>query len=269
MWTGCGKQAPVAAAPPAPAPAPAPPPPEKPSIVRFQVEPRQIEQGSGATLSWQVDRAYEVHIDPDIGLVQPGGSAKIHPRQSTTYVLLAKGPGGDIKGEATVTVRVPPPAPDEGRDRLRLEQIADELKDVYFDYNKSDLRPDGVEALNKVAEVLKRTGIAVLIEGHCDERGSAEYNLAMGDRRAQTVKSYLMSLGVAEAQLATVSYGKENPQCFDATEQCWQLNRRAHFTPRVEAAPSVSAKPAAADHRSGQPGRRRASARPSTLPHAG
>ena len=104
------------------------------------------------------------------------------------------------------------------------------LKDAFFDYDKADLRDDARTALSTDAEWLKRyRTIQFLIEGHCDERGTSEYNLALGDRRANAAKEYLVSLGVDASRIKTVSYGKERPFCNESTEDCWQQNRRAHF----------------------------------------
>jgi peptidoglycan-associated lipoprotein len=104
------------------------------------------------------------------------------------------------------------------------------LKDAFFDYDKADLRDDARTALSTDAEWLKRyRSIQFLIEGHCDERGTSEYNLALGDRRANAAKEYLVSLGVDASRIKTVSYGKERPFCNDSSEDCWQQNRRAHF----------------------------------------
>jgi len=104
------------------------------------------------------------------------------------------------------------------------------LKDAFFDYDKSDLRDDARTALAADADWLKKNRtIQFLIEGHCDERGTSEYNLALGDRRANAAKEYLVSLGVDASRVRTVSYGKERPFCNQSSEDCWQQNRRAHF----------------------------------------
>ncbi len=102
--------------------------------------------------------------------------------------------------------------------------------DAFFDYDKSDLRLDGRDALSKTAEFLRSYAqVKVIIEGHCDERGSTEYNLGLGERRAQAAKNFLVSLGVSADRIETVSYGKERPFCTEHDENCWQQNRRAHF----------------------------------------
>jgi peptidoglycan-associated lipoprotein len=104
------------------------------------------------------------------------------------------------------------------------------LGDAYFDYDQSDLRDDARTALSANAEWLKKyPPIQILIEGHCDERGTSAYNLALGDRRANAARDYLASLGVSAARVKTVSYGKERPFCTESSESCWQQNRRAHF----------------------------------------
>lgn len=109
------------------------------------------------------------------------------------------------------------------------------MRDAYFDLDRHDLRADARQALVSDAELLKQVlsqypSIQVIIEGHCDERGSAEYNLALGAMRAGTAKEFLQSLGVPAAMLGTISYGKERPLCTLQTEECWQKNRRAHLT---------------------------------------
>jgi peptidoglycan-associated lipoprotein len=139
----------------------------------------------------------------------------------------------------------PPPAPapappatpralteEEVFSRKSVDQLNAErpLTDAYFDYDKSDLREDGRASLQKDAEYLKKwSSVVVSVEGHCDSRGSSEYNLALGSRRATAVKDYLVSLGVAANRITVVSKGKEQPFCGDESESCWQQNRRGHF----------------------------------------
>ena len=135
----------------------------------------------------------------------------------------------------------PPPAPtppaaprtptdEEVFARKSLDELSHELSDVYFDLDESAIRDDGRAPLQRDAEWLKRwTSTQITIEGHCDERGSAEYNLGLGSRRAATVKDYLVSLGVPSSRITVVSKGKEQPFCTDHNESCWQQNRRGHF----------------------------------------
>jgi len=105
------------------------------------------------------------------------------------------------------------------------------VMDGYFDYDQADIQSDAREALSRTAEFLRTNRqVRVMIEGHCDERGSTEYNLALGDRRAQAARQFLISLGVSADRIETVSWGKERPFCTESNETCWQQNRRAHFT---------------------------------------
>jgi peptidoglycan-associated lipoprotein len=104
------------------------------------------------------------------------------------------------------------------------------VKDAYFDYDKADIRTDARDALSQTAQFLRSyPQVKVVLEGHCDERGSTEYNLALGDRRAAAAKQFLVSLGISGDRVETVSYGKEKPFCSASTDECWQQNRRGHF----------------------------------------
>ena len=133
----------------------------------------------------------------------------------------------------------PAPAPtpralteDEIFARKSVDELNSEkpLDDVFFDLDKSDLRDDARNALQKDADWMKRwTGTQVTVEGHCDSRGSSEYNLSLGSRRANAVKDYLVNLGVAGNRVTIVSKGKEQPFCSEEGESCWQQNRRGHF----------------------------------------
>ncbi len=111
-----------------------------------------------------------------------------------------------------------------------VEKSLVEFRDVLFDYDKYDIRTDGRAVLDSVAPWLKKnTRVKVLIEGHCDERGTNEYNLALGEKRAKAAKDYFISKGIAPSRLSTITYGEEKPICLDQSENCWQRNRRAHF----------------------------------------
>jgi len=131
------------------------------------------------------------------------------------------------------TVR-PTPVPDVREDVLSEDLAAlnrrGYLKDVFFDYDKANLRDDARSSLAADADWLKRyPSVQILIEGHCDERGTSEYNLSLGDRRANAAREYLASLGVEESRIKTVSYGKERPFGTQSTGGCWKDNRRAHL----------------------------------------
>jgi len=119
--------------------------------------------------------------------------------------------------------------------KAALNDLLAKLTDALFDYDQSTIRPDATEALKGDVAVIRNIladypSQKLLIEGHADERGSAEYNLALGDRRAHAVEQFLASMSIPDSQLSVVSYGKEKPVCTEETEQCWQRNRRAHVT---------------------------------------
>jgi peptidoglycan-associated lipoprotein len=118
---------------------------------------------------------------------------------------------------------VRPPAPAEFRDNANLQ-------DIHFDFDKSDIRPGDAKILDGNAGWLKgNANQLVLIEGHCDERGTNEYNLALGERRAKSTMNYLVAQGVQANRITIISYGEERPLCTDKNETCWARNRRAHF----------------------------------------
>jgi len=141
------------------------------------------------------------------------------------------GPGGSADATARVTVTPPPPPPPAPAPQPSIDELfTKNVKDAYFDYDKADIRPDAREALTQTAQFLRSNAqVRVTIEGHADERGSTEYNLALGDRRAQAVKDFLASQGITADRMETVSYGKERPVCTDKNEQCYQQNRRGHL----------------------------------------
>jgi len=237
---GCKKKAAIAPPPPPPPPPkekPAPPPP-KPVIASFTAEPSSIERGQSSTLRWSVSDATDIQIAPGIGSVSAQDSRQVYPSSTTTYTLTAKGPGGTATATTTVTVTAPPPPPPpkpQPPKKTLSERLASEVQDAYFDYDKSEIREDARATLSRNSDALKAIlndfpGATVVIEGHCDERGSAEYNLGLGDRRATSAKEYLVQMGVPADRLKTVSYGKERPQCTEHEESCWQKNRRVHFS---------------------------------------
>ena len=129
-------------------------------------------------------------------------------------------PGAAAAGPRAATAR---PSPAEF-------MAVDALKDIHFDFDKYDIRADDAKTLDADAAWLKtNSSHLVLIEGHCDERGTNEYNLALGERRAKSTMNYLVSQGVQASRVTIISYGEERPQCTEKTEGCWAKNRRAHF----------------------------------------
>ena len=227
---GCKKKE-APAAPPEAA-APAPPQPQ----ATLSVSPDTIQRGGSATLTWSTQNATSVNID-GIGAVQPSGSQAVSPDSSTTYHLTAQGPGGMAEATARLTVTAPatapveaPPAHAETPSPTEVDLFEQNVKDIYFDYDKYDLRADAQPVVAADAAFLSaHPSIKFTIEGHCDERGSTEYNLALGDNRANSAREALIKAGVKADQIKTISYGKEKPFCTEHTEECWQQNRRDHF----------------------------------------
>ena len=166
-----------------------------------------------------------------IGSVQPSGSQVVSPSESTNYSLTAKGAGGTQNATTRLTVTPPPPAPPPPPAGPTDEELfAQDIKDIYFDYDKSDLRADQNAALQ--ADMLflnQHPNIHFTIEGHCDERGSIEYNVALGEQRAATVKNALSVAAIDPGRMNVISFGKEKPFCTESNEACWQQNRRGHF----------------------------------------
>jgi len=137
---------------------------------------------------------------------------------------------------AAVTPPAARPAPNypPAATRARIDELLAKIEDAYFDYNKATIRPDAVKALQadsaELRDILAQyPNYKLTIEGHCDERGSEEYNMALGDRRAAASKEYLVEVGIPAVQLNVISYGKESPECTEHDETCWQRNRRVHI----------------------------------------
>lgn len=213
-----------------PAPPPPPPPPAPPApTASLSANPNTINQGEPTTLTWQTTNATEVNID-GIGAVNTSGSRQVTPAESTTYHLIAKGAGGTQDATARVTVNVAPAPPPTTSNATEEQLFAQYVKDVYFDYDKADIRPSEQAAIQADAQFLQQhSSIRFTIEGHCDERGSTEYNLALGTSRADAVKNALIQAGVSGSRIKVYSYGKEKPFCTQSNESCWQQNRRGHF----------------------------------------
>ncbi len=203
--------------------------PARPTVT-LQASSTFIQKGESSTLNWSSTNATSLVITPSVGSVAPEGSAKVTPADSTTYTITATGPGGSADANIRITVGAPTVVqqeqPKESIDQVFLREV----KDAYFDYNKADLRPDARDALSQTAQFLRRNpDVRVVIEGHCDERGTTEYNIGLGQRRADAVKEFLVSLGIGADRLSTTSFGKEKPFCNGHDETCWQQNRRGHF----------------------------------------
>ena len=222
MIAGCARKTTVAKTLP-------PPPLLSPPMATLTASPDTVDRGRSVTLSWETENANALSIS-GLGTVAEKGSTTVTPQSSTTYVLTAKGPGGSNQASARVTVNAPSPEaaravpPDE-------ELFSQNIHDVFFAYDKYTVAPQEESVVQQDAKFLAaHPYLTVVISGHCDERGSEEYNLSLGDSRADSVRDQLKRLGVSSDHIRTISYGKEQPFCSEETEACWQMNRRAHFS---------------------------------------
>ncbi len=225
LLAGCHKKV------PAPPPPPPPPPPPAAPTASITVSPSAINPGQSATLSWSTTNATTAAIS-GIGSVNTSGSQSVSPTGSSSYTLTAKGPGGTVQASTRLTVNPPPPVPPPPPPSMTMEQLFEQnMHDVYFNYDKFDLRPQDASVVQEdAAFLLKYTDVKVLIGGHCDERGSAEYNIALGQSRAGSLQKALVAAGVPASRIRVISYGKEKPFCTESNEQCWQENRRDHVS---------------------------------------
>lgn len=205
-------------------------------------DPVAIELGQTVVLNWRTLNATAVTID-GIGQVNPNGTQTVSPSNSTNFHLVAKGDGGTTEANVRVTVRVPStpvggtttgldsPGRNGSGGPVTDEAFHAAVQDAFFDYDSFDLRPDAqTNANGAAAYMVQHADLRVLIGGYCDERGSAEYNLALGENRANAAKTALVNAGVAPGRIRVISYGKEKQFCTEANETCWQENRRAQFT---------------------------------------
>ena len=193
--------------------------------------PALVSANDQVQLSWRTTNANTVTID-GIGDVPSSGVKTVTPSESTTYHLVAKGDGGTAEATARVTVNGPPAVVVPNSTMSAEEQFKSNVQDIFFDYDTYDIRGDAQATLSRDASYLvSHPEIKIVIGGYCDERGSNEYNLALGQNRAEATKAALVTAGVAASRIRTVSYGKEKPFCSESTEDCWQQNRRGGFTP--------------------------------------
>ncbi len=221
--TGCHHKQAAVPEPPAP-PAETTPAP----TANLTATPDTITPGQTATLNWTTTDATDVSID-GIGPVQTSGTKTVNPSQTTTYHLTARGDGGSTDATATVTIGQAQAPNTSGE--LTAAEFEQNVKPVFFDYDSYSVRPDAQQAITQDASFLQAHPTAkILIAGYCDDRGSAEYNLALGQNRANSAKTALTQAGVDASRIRTISYGKEKQFCTEENESCWQQNRRAQFS---------------------------------------
>ena len=226
---GCHKKpapVPTNALPPATGPAP---------TATLTADPLAIDLGQSVVLNWRTTNATSVSID-GIGDVAVNGTQTVSPANSTNFHLVAKGDGGTTDANVRVTVRVPTvPSAGNANTGSETDMGSDAafhaaVQDLFFDYDSYSVRADAESNVATAARYLNaHPAIKVLIGGYCDDRGSAEYNITLGENRANAAREALVNAGVAPGRVRVVSYGKERQFCTDETESCWQQNRRAQF----------------------------------------
>ena len=201
--------------------------------VTLTASPNTIARGEQTTLSWTATNTMSLLINSGIGNVADSGSLVVSPRESTTYTATATGSRGEATSSTRVTVM-----PRSARalitstDLDNLQRAVEEgkIQPLFFEYDKAGITAGGERVLKENARWFKQfRDTTIVIEGHCDERGTEEYNLALGDRRAQTAKAYLVQLGIDPARMETISFGEERPFAPGYDEAAYRLNRRAHF----------------------------------------
>ena len=223
---GCHKKK---AAPPMPTET-APPPAAPAPTAQITATPATISAGDQVVLNWRTTDATSVSID-GVGDVPTSGVKTVTPTASTSYHLVARGEGGSADATARVTVNAPPAVVVPTNTMSSEEEFKANVQDIFYDYDTADVRADAQSTLSRDASYLvSHPDIKVVLGGYCDERGSNEYNLALGQNRADAAKNALVSAGVAANRIRTISYGKEKPFCTESTEECWQQNRRAGFS---------------------------------------
>jgi peptidoglycan-associated lipoprotein len=205
-----------------------------PPTATITADPLAIDVGQSVVLNWRTTNATSVSID-GIGQVAVNGTQTVSPANSTNFHLVAKGDGGVAEANVRVTVNVPetPMAPTGSNDGAMGSEAEfhQNVQDLFFDYDSSDIRPDAKQSVSNAANYLNaHPAIKLLIGGYCDDRGSAEYNITLGQERANAAKNALVEAGVAPGRIRVVSYGKERQFCTEETTSCWQENRRAQFS---------------------------------------
>jgi peptidoglycan-associated lipoprotein len=170
----------------------------------------------------------KVAVQPPSPPAAPAAVQAAQPPQSTPPVREA------VRAAIPAQVTQQQPRTPNAETRARIDTLLARIEDAYFDYDQHTLRPDAIKALqadsSELRDILKDyPDYKLTIEGHCDERGSAEYNMALGQERADAAKAYLVQVGIPDGQLSTVTYGKEKPVCDEHDEGCWQKNRRVHI----------------------------------------
>jgi peptidoglycan-associated lipoprotein len=199
---------------------------------QITADPPAIDLGGSVVLNWRTTNATSAEID-GIGQVSVNGTTTVSPANSTNFHLVAKGDGGTTEANVRVTVRVPqvPGGETASSDMGSEAEFHANVKDIFFDYDSYELRADAQTSVSQAARYLNaHPAVKLLVAGYCDDRGSAEYNIALGENRANSAKSALVQAGVSPNRIRVVSYGKERQFCTEETDSCWQQNRRDQFS---------------------------------------
>jgi peptidoglycan-associated lipoprotein len=206
-----------------------------PSIT-ITANPATIQAGQSTTLSWTAQNATGVTIEPGLGTVATNGMQQVTPNATVTYTATATGPGGIATADVQITVNVPPPPPPPpppAPDPTIEELFTQNMRPVYFEFDRSEIRENEVPTLNTAVNFLQQNaGVNFTISGHADERGTQEYNIGLGDRRANSVRQFFLDRGIAAGRMMVVSFGEERPVCTAQNEPCWAQNRRDEFEMR-------------------------------------
>ena len=230
---GCHKKpssVPANALPPASGPAP---------TVSITAEPAAIDQGQSVVLNWRTRDATSASLD-GIGDVPLNGTQTVSPASSTNYHLVAKGDGGTNDASVRVTVRVgqipggggTADGTGSGGGAMGSDAVFHaNVKDIFFAYDSYTIESDTQGVITQAAQYLQQhPAIRIVVGGYCDDRGSAEYNITLGEDRANAAKTALVAAGISPERIRVVSYGKERQFCTEETESCWQQNRRDQFS---------------------------------------
>ncbi|HEX5236051.1 MAG TPA: peptidoglycan-associated lipoprotein Pal [Silvibacterium sp.] len=215
----------------------APPPPPPPvsntgtqPTATITAQPDTISAGQSVVLTWHSTDATSATIE-GLGAVPVDGTRTVQPTESTDYNLTVTGDGGNATATARVTVTSGANSSNINEGNVNDEVFRQNVKDVFYDYDSYDINAASQPTIQQNANFLNQhPDLKVVIGGYCDERGSTEYNLALGENRANAAKQALITAGVSPARLRTVSYGKEKQFCSEHNESCWQQNRRAGFS---------------------------------------
>ncbi len=216
----------------------APPPPPPPAMsstaptADITATPSAISPGDSTVLTWHTSGATDVSIE-GMGAVATAGTQTVKPTESMNYHLVARGDGGTADATARVTVGAANTGANNNVNEGDIDDAAfhQNVKDVFFDYDSYDVNQPSQAIITQDAAFLNQhQGIKIVLGGYCDERGSTEYNLALGENRANAAKQALVAAGVPADRIRTVSYGKEKQFCAELDESCYQQNRRAQFT---------------------------------------